>query len=253
MHISTIITGSIPRVDWDTQTAKDKLFMLGELARAEWVRLAQTRLKSTAAEYIAGIQPVEAKGMTVFIHLVGGLPNDLENGKPPFDMKPGLLNGPRAKRTKKGTKYNIVPFRHGTPGTTARNVGAPMPMTGLSAKGKAISAVYVAAKALTPSLPTGTGKTAWGGSTGDFGGLGMRTQLPVKGGRPGAYTWKSSPYEGIYKIQQFYKSVAQNQYVSFRMVSENSDPSAWWHPGFAPRRFAQEVGQFVDKQAAMVF
>ena len=42
----------------------------------------------------------------------------LENGTGPWDMKPMLLNGPKARMGKNG-KYNIIPFRHGTSGSYA--------------------------------------------------------------------------------------------------------------------------------------
>lgn len=35
---------------------------------------------------------------------------ELEQGFPPFDMKPGLLSGPAAKFSKKGTRYVDVPI-----------------------------------------------------------------------------------------------------------------------------------------------
>lgn len=38
---------------------------------------------------------------------------DLEYGKGPWDMKPMLLSGPKARISKKGNRYNIIPFRHG--------------------------------------------------------------------------------------------------------------------------------------------
>ena len=41
----------------------------------------------------------------------------VEDGIKRFDMKPGLLNSPKAKTNKKGEPYMIVSFRHGAPGT----------------------------------------------------------------------------------------------------------------------------------------
>lgn len=37
----------------------------------------------------------------------------IENGKAPYDMKPGMINGPRSRPLKDGTgRYNIIPFKH---------------------------------------------------------------------------------------------------------------------------------------------
>ncbi len=253
-----------PKLLLDPTVAHDVLQELAEMARAEWVRLAQTELKSTAQDYILGLTPIEYYGGNwAQIRLVGWLPNALEQGSPPFDMKPGLLAGPHAKISKKGVRYNIVPFRHATPGTTGRNVGAPMPITGMTKKGNPRSLVYTAAKKLAVSTESPTGKTVWGGKTGEFGGLGRRSMLPVhawtdgKGvmllaGRPGPYTWKHSPYAGMYKIAKTYAKATQAKYMTFRVVSDNSDPNSWWHPGFKARHFSEKVAKFIEEQSARI-
>lgn len=228
----------------DLGAMQERIATLAEMTRAEWIRLAQQNLGSSAADYIAGIQPVEMDGTWAHIHLVGDLPNDIENGKAPFDMKPGLLAGPNAKTGKTG-RYNTVPFRHGTPGTTGKRVGQPMPITGLTPAGRPKSMVYTEAKKLKASTETAVGTTAWGGRTGDFGGLGIRTQLPVKKGRPGPYTWKSSPYSNMVKVAKTYSKATQNQFLTFRRVSDNSDPASWWHPGIKARRFVNQVHEYI--------
>lgn len=244
MPIQIDISGHLPAVGYDEDAMRERVFTLAEMARGEWIRQAQTHLEGSAADYIAGIQPVEVEGNWATVALVGELPNAIENGKAPFDMKPGLLKGPNAKVGKNG-RYNTVPFRHGTPETTGKRVGAPMPITGHTPKGTPTSLIYAAAKRVKASSENATGKTVWGGRTGDFGGYGMRTQLPVKGGRPGAYTWKASPFAGMVKIAKTYKSAVQNQYVTFRRVSDNSDPSSWWHPGIKARRFVNRVHDYL--------
>lgn len=227
---------------------------LCEMARAEWVRLAQTELQATSADYIRGITPVEhLPGNWAQIRLVGWLPNALENGAPPFDMKPGLLAGKHAKVSKTGARYNIVPFRHGTPGTMGRNVGFPMPITSVSKAGKPGSLVYKSAKGLKASTELPGGKTSWAGKTGSFGGLGRRSMLPVEGGRPAAYTWKHSPYESMYKIAKTYAKATQAKYMTFRAVSSNSDSNSWWHPGFSAKHFAQRVADFLKEESVKAY
>lgn len=244
MPIQVDISGHLPAVGYDFDAIQERMVTLAEMARSEWVRLAQDNLGASAGDYIAGIQPVEVDGNWAHVHLVGELPNNIENGQAPFDMKPGLLAGPNAKTGKNG-RYNTVPFRHGTPGSTGKRVGKPMPMTGITAAGKPKSMVYTEAKKLKPSVETLGGKTAWGGRTGDFGGLGIRTMLPVKKGRPGAYTWRSSPFANMVKSAKTYEKATQNQYVTFRRVSDNSDPNSWWHPGIKARRFVNQVHNYL--------
>jgi hypothetical protein len=253
VSISIDISGELPKVMYDIKAMRQRVAELAEMARGEWIRQAQTNLQGSAADYIAGIQPVEVRGNWAAVQLTGWLPNQIENGMNPFDMKPGLLAGPHAKSGKNGARFNTIPFRHGTPGTGGRNVGAPMPTTGYTPKGKPRSLVYTAARKLAASLETSTGKTKWGGRTGDFGGLGIRTARPVPGGRPGAYTWKASPYASMVKVAKAYKKATQNQYVTFRRVSDNSDPTSWWHPGIRARRLSLKVGTYVKKQVKKVF
>lgn len=38
----------------------------------------------------------------------------IHNGSPEYDMKPKLVAGPKARVTKKGEAYNIIPFQHKT-------------------------------------------------------------------------------------------------------------------------------------------
>lgn len=247
MPIQIDISGHLPHVGYDLEAMRERVVALAEMVRAEWIRLAQQNLGTSAADYIAGIQPVEVDGNWAHIHLIGELPNAIENGMGPYDMKPGLLAGPNAKTTKSGAKYNTVPFRHGTPGTTGKRVGAPMPITGKTAKGKPTSLIYNAGKRLKISSEKPGGGTAWGGRTGNFGGYGMRTMLPVKDGRPGAYAWKSSPYAGMVKVAKTYNTKTQHQYVTFRRVSENSDPNAWWHPGIKARKLVNTVHAYITE------
>jgi hypothetical protein len=57
----------------------------------------------------------------------------IEEGQSPFDMKPGLLNSPKAKQGKNG-KYLVVPFKHdkGTAQTTlTQTVAASMSQNGI--------------------------------------------------------------------------------------------------------------------------
>ncbi|MBI9086796.1 MAG: hypothetical protein JEZ11_24580 [Desulfobacterales bacterium] len=245
MPIQIDISGHLPEVGFDEDAMRERLATLAEMTRAEWIRVAQQTLGSSAADYIAGIQPVEMDGNWAHIHLVGALPNDIENGKAPYDMKPGLLNGPNAKVGKGGKRFNTVPFRHGTPGTTGKRVGKPMPITGTTSGGKQKSMIYNAARKVAISSERPDGSTAWGGRTGDFGGYGIQTKPPVKGGRPGAYTWKHSPFAAMAKVAKTYKKATQHQYVTFRRVSDNSDPNSWWHPGIKARRLVNQVHSYI--------
>jgi hypothetical protein len=171
-----------------------------------------------------------------------------EKGYTAWDMKPMLLNGPKARISKKGTVFNIIPFRHGTSDKSGENAQfRPMPKD-----------IYAAAKNLAVSLTTkqsmaGAGQhhilkyggkltgTNWDGKyPNQVKVIGLREPVGIVVGR-GGYQHKSSIYEGMLKIQANYGAKSQNKYLTFRVVSEKSHPLSWWHPG----RPAQPHVQFV--------
>lgn len=152
---------------------------------------------------------------------------DLEFGKGPWDMKPGLLKGPKSRVSKKGTRYNIVPFRHAVPGGTRNTaVGRVMPRD-----------IYKQARALKASLEA-KNRTKWGGKlTGTENKYG-----PGKNPTTG-YQHKSGKYEGMVRIEKTYEKAKQSKYITFRVVSQKSDAKSWWHPGYPAYHIIEGVKQ----------
>lgn len=146
----------------------------------------------------------------------------LENGSGPWDMKPMLLNGPKARVGKNG-KYNIIPFRHGTGGNSDSNYKT-MP-----------TQVYKQARELKASVRAGNAMK--------YGG-----RLPAQG-KPGknpttGYQHKNEKHEGMVRVEKTYKAAKQSQYMTFRVVSERSDPNSWIHPGYEAHHIAKSVADF---------
>ena len=148
----------------------------------------------------------------------------LETGTGPWDMKPMLLNGPKARFGKNG-KYNIIPFRHGTGDKHAPdNNFKTMPKK-----------VYEQARQLKASVKQGNAMK-WGG------------KLPAQGA-PGSnptsgYRHKNQKHEGMVRIEKQYKAATQSQYMTFRVVSEKSAPGSWIHPGYEAHYIARGVSDF---------
>jgi len=67
-------------------------------------------------------------------------------------------------------------------------------------------------------------------------GHGMQSKLSQDLSKFGNYTWKSSPYSGMVKVQKGRRA----GFMTFRRVSKNSNTSSWIHPGF-PGIFASET------------
>lgn len=180
---------------------------------------ANRTLKSARLDYISNIQVIDEGFARAAVVLTGSLPNAIEQGEGSYDMKPGLLNGPNAKMTASGVKYNTIPFSWGTPGALQENFSNVMPEQ---------------VHAIIKSKPVRDGYNSSEGV--------KRGELPLlfqqrevkKIKVPGTnviqqYQHKHSVYEGIRKQQD--NVTKQNRYMSFRRVSENSNPLSWIHPG----------------------
>ena len=147
---------------------------------------------------------------------------ELEYGKGPWDMKPMLLGGTKARISKAGVRYNIIPFRHAVPGGTSNTaVGRVMPQS-----------IFNQAKALRPGQKlTGTERTHRPG------------QNPTSG-----YQHKNGKYEGMSKISKTYEKATQSKYMTFRVVTSNSPAGSWIHPGYPAYHIAQGVSDFCKGQ-----
>jgi hypothetical protein len=223
------LNGQLPNVK---QQMREVLRLTADAARVEWVKSARHLLKSTASQYVEGIGYPTVKGFTATIKLSGWLPNALENGTSPFDMKPGLLASKKAKRMKKGGKYIRIPFGLKTPG--AQGV-SPQVMP---------EPIYRSAVKLnfgqSVKLPI------------KYENMGLRTRLSPDLKKWQHYTWKASPFAGITKVQRFPGALPTSKtgklaaYKTFRTVSSNSDPSSWIHPGFRDRKILESAAKQID-------
>lgn len=217
----------------------------GAAAIFYWRQIAQKTLSSTARDYIAGLQYAETD-KKVTITLNGAMPNHVEQGMAPYDMRQTLLYGPKAKISKDGSRYATIPFRHGTPKTGGRNVGRPMP--------KAIhnSAKKLLATLSRPGAPVKSGKagmTLWGERLTKKNAAKAARKILEKRDQP----WhKSSIYEGMIRKAKPAATKSGSQttgYMTFRRISTNSDPAAWRHPGIKARRLANKVQEYIEVMA----
>lgn len=234
---------------------------LGSAAHAHWQRKALQELKATSRDYVDGLRwdSDEEKARIV---LTGVLPNMIEQGFAGGDMRDWMFGGARAKTAKAGHKYLTIPFRHGTPGTSGRNVGIPMP-----------PGIHEAAQKLKESVsrpknPIG----AHGGKTVLYGQR-LHPDLPHVGkvtkdilhsktvGKHRYQPWHAtSIFTGIIRQRKKYQRASQSQYTSFRVISQavirgEKDKAGkatqhWFHPGIKARRFAQDTSRYLKKIAA---
>lgn len=200
----------------------------------KWQDVALRTLKGTKNDYAKGIivsGDLHAKGT---VTLTGWLNNAMESGFPAFDMKPGLLNGPNAKTLRDGkTKYNTVPFSHGTP--------TALPDSALFSS-ILPSEVYNAIQKKPQDVKTPSGGLRTKGLQASE--IPEPYREPITRGAPPntdfkAYTHKNAIYEGVSKYKD--PVTGQNTYKSFRRVSSNSDPNSWVHHGFKAKNLSEQA------------
>lgn len=204
---------------------------IGSAAMQHWKKLAQSELRSTSRDYIAGLQRIKNG-----IELVGTLPNQIEQGWSGGDMRGWMSKSGKAKRTKDGGWYLHVPFRHGSSKSGGRNVGAPMPQK-----------VGAAARKLSPPTLSAPGQgTKWGERLSPHKGPGekIRGILNTK-----AKDWHTtSIYTGMVRKEKVYQNATQSSYGTFRTISSKGDPRSWIHPGIRARRFAPRVREHIVRK-----
>ncbi len=155
---------------------------------------------------------------------------EIEDGRPPRDLKAMLQTSLKVRVNKKGRRYLIIPFRHGTPGTNSN----PMPLS-----------VYTLAKALDPSRVTAMGARpsqqpgksqvmvpqrsySWGGRL-------QAGLMPLA--KPHHQT---DLYAGMVRFNTGSGRQKSSAYLTFRVMSEDS-------PGWV---IPAQPGQYIAKRVA---
>jgi len=217
-------------------------------AQAEWIRLAQARLKSSREEYVNGLRKKESLiirsiGETVVfeVSLVGKMPNNFEFGMDAFDMKtarPGWLGGKKARTGKDGKKYVIIPFRH------SLSSNARLAYTGKAKAADLKSELRDVVKdyGLNRSVRAATGGAFASGI------VKRGPKLPLSAmTRKHFPTAKTHPLSNLTRVQKGGKS-GGGQLMTFRVMSENSDPGSWMHPGIKAANLLPEVEEFTHHE-----
>lgn len=215
---------------------------LAEETRNEIARLAAVRLHTTADDYIAGliVRRISTPGgwfrrgeITFEVELVGQLPNMVEQGWAGGDMKPALLAGRSAKVGKDGKRYAVVPFRHMGVAATGRN-GQPFGsqyqgMLGADHSRMLGKQIERMAKQLRKGQRLGHG---------------YAPQLRAH--------HVTDLYAGLQRQTTRYKGATQGKYMTFRAVSDRSDPRAWIHPGIQPAGLFKDAELYIQRVGDLI-
>ena len=119
--------------------------------------------------------------------------------------------------------YNIVHFRHGVSGTETSNRPMPLNIFNLMQK-ESKAAAKQKQRVMSVIQSTKPRRAAYGVKISSDIQQGRKTQSYTK------YTWKSSPYAGMVRMQTSTGKAKSSQYITFRVVSKNSDPRSWILP-----------------------
>ncbi len=141
----------------------------------------------------------------------------VEDGCPAWDMKLGLSRYRKARISKDGTFYLIVPFRHGIP--TSKNLGRPMP-----------KAIYAQAKQLVHSRQLGAPATrvsATGFTVPKFA-YRWNGKLELSLAQFDLATVKR--YGGMYRMNRVSGNSVHTEYITFRVMSQKSPAGSWIRP-----------------------
>jgi hypothetical protein len=171
----------------------DSMFQI----KKQWENLAKTNLRSGKAAYVQGLSvQINKDGLSGSVRLEGDFPTKLEKGSPPYDLKILFSQSAKVKFSKSGGWYIDIPMRQGTPNST--NFSSSLS-----------NSVYTQAK----KLP------AWGV---------LRTNQGSTESWTG-YQYSASTFDYLTKVST---SSGKNSYMTWRRVSDKSDPTSWIHPGF---------------------
>lgn len=200
----------------------------------KWEHLVDTELKQSREEYRRAmfIERVSATQVDFGLSYRSNfLAEAVEEGKGPFDEKPFLLKSPKAKMSKKGFPYITVPFRHATPQAIADS--------GIFASVMSPE-IYQIAKNAQKQLKRSDLPP-------QYQILGKRKEIDIPGLKVPEYIHKTAKYEGLVKVNVASSSLEKRSaYMTFRRVSDNSDPNSWWNGGIEAKHLMDKALDLID-------
>lgn len=207
-------------------------------------RIADAKLHKTAKLYKQALPAaITVSGSTMTIALTGAA-KDLETGYPARDMKPAMLASPSAKTAADGGRYADVSFRHATKTTATRFAGMPSEIKArvqASVNAERTAAQNEGRAERNPLRVTGSMP----------GSVNEQQRYNKKGGtRQVDVQHKTSIYSDMLKTA---KAAGGSTYNTIRRISENSDPQAWYHPGFEGIRALKQAESEIRAKLTQFF
>lgn len=165
--------------------------------------------------YVVG---VKAKGLWV------------EEGLPVgFDMKKGMLNSPKAKTSKDGHRYMIVPFEHSKPPKQTNDYGKDL-ITMIKSELKTRAIKFKGLEKHANGAPK----------------LGKLHSFDINGKQLGGKTVAEGDLDrvSIYQKQNKETGKVQRGIFTFRTVTDKSPDDSWIHPGLDAEQFIEKTREW---------
>lgn len=194
-------------------------------------RLARKKLQTTRDAYIEAVKTQLTNNVLVVeLDRDSWIANAVESGIGSFDMKAGHLKSNKAKISKKGYRYMVIPIGQ-DPNRMAKTDSGKEFQQKVK---QALSLKKFGIKKLRA----------------DVNGTVFETQEVLSdNGLDGFYRYRK--YDSIESYHENKNKKGQWQYVLFRVMSENPDSkSTWQHPGIQPVHIFRETERFINENAA---
>jgi hypothetical protein len=186
-----------------------------------------------AAEYKRALQDPESVEITetnITLRLTSPFARALENGFSAFDIKVAMLSKAK-KRSKDGTPYADVSFRHAEDQDAASMRGLPADVKNRIAAAVRKKQTALKKQGVDPATA-------------------MMTTTRLAGKTPGRErsAHKQGLHDNLARIPKLSGQTITGEYRTFRRISQKSDPAAWWHPGFHGVKLFEKAARDLEPQ-----
>ena len=188
------------------------------------VQQAQDKLDSSRQDYLKSLDFQDLGNIYIISIEDPGV--YYEDGFASFDQKDGLLSGPKAKVSQDGKRYNVVPYQH-RPFTEKRSPKA--------------RAYQIQLKETVASMERISPREIRDRSGRVMGHVVARATKEIEG-----YT------SGMVQIEKNYGKSKSSTYMTFRGVSDVSDPKDWIHPGYRGLKAFEAAEKMIDDRVDQI-
>ena len=195
----------------------------------EWANQAKTDLSKSRSQYMRSIKVVDKGKFEGEVRLVGKLPNMIESGMNPFDLKAGFEKSDKRIAKDDGGWYLTIPMRYAAADSLGESdiFAGKMPDE-ISQLAKGLN---VGESLQESDLPEQNQKERT-----------IRREIKIESAVFKEYVAKTAQFTGLTKTGE----EGHTGYVTFRRVSDKTDDNAWIHSGIQAHNLAEKALESMD-------